>query len=171
VAPRKVPLEERFAKWTRKTETGCWEWLGQTGGTHGYGYIKFNGKKQKAATVAYVWKKGPVPKGLEISHICPGGGNVLCVNPDHLIAETHSENLKRRRKYRYVFNCKHCGQPKEQVKNAWICVPCRASRAKDWRERTGYQFRDYYEANKDHINTRRRAWRLKNRRMQRGDEP
>jgi hypothetical protein len=82
------------------TECGCHAWLGKYG-THGYPYALYRvGKQQrvtrKAATVAYELAKGPVPDGLEVSHTCK---QEWCVNPDHLIAETHSENLKRRRPF------------------------------------------------------------------------
>lgn len=35
---------------------------------------------------------GPIPPGLEIDHICRVR---LCVNPHHLQAVTHAENLRR----------------------------------------------------------------------------
>ena len=109
MAPPKVPLDVRFEKWTRKTETGCWEWLGKRD-RKGYAHIKHDGRDRKAATVAYEWKNGPVPKGLEVSHTCPHGGLFArCVNPDHLVAETHGENLRRRR--RYVRKMAKCGHP------------------------------------------------------------
>lgn len=163
--PKVQALEDRFARFTEvDPETGCFIWIGKI--DHGgYGHIKYQGRDQKAATVAYEFYKGPVPTGLEVSHICPGGGNPACVNPDHLIAETHSENLKRRRAYRWVINCPHCGKPKEQVKNGdrteWACKACRASRAKEWREKTGYDFNTYRAQNRDRINANRRASRAR----------
>jgi len=121
--------------------SGCHLWLGKVG-AHGYAYCAYrlDGKRfhRKAATVAYELAKGRVPPGLEISHTC---ANVLCVNPDHLLAETHSENIRRRPRYRFVLNCPHCGEPKEFVtsrskkgeEGEWVCRPCRARRAAEWR--------------------------------------
>jgi hypothetical protein len=40
--------------------------------------------------------KGPIPDGLEIDHTCR---NTRCVNPEHLEAVTHAENLRRRYQY------------------------------------------------------------------------
>lgn len=43
--------------------------------------------------------QGPPPTPLhEASHLCPG--NWLCVNPDHLVWETHKENMARMRAHR-----------------------------------------------------------------------
>ena len=36
---------------------------------------------------------GRIPAGLEIDHLCK---NKLCINPDHLEAVTHAENMRRR---------------------------------------------------------------------------
>jgi hypothetical protein len=128
MAPPKVPLEVRFAKWTRKTKTGCWEWLGKKD-RKGYGHIKQDGRDRKAATVAYECKHGPVPEGCEVSHTCPAGGLFeACVNWDHLVAESHSENLKRRRPFsRFKGNvCKrgHPLPPKEERNKNGSCPIC-----------------------------------------------
>ena len=166
MAPKRIPLDLRFEKWTRKTESGCWEWLGQTG-THGYACIKHNGKKQKAATVSYEFYKGPVPKGLEVSHICPGGGNILCVNPDHLVAETHSENLKRRRPFtRYKGNvCKngHPLPPLGDRNQNGSCPICYAEYQAQWKAKNKQYEVDYRATNKDTINANRRARRARAR--------
>jgi hypothetical protein len=37
---------------------------------------------------------GPVPKGLELDHLCKRGANG-CVNPDHLEAVSHTQNVRR----------------------------------------------------------------------------
>lgn len=165
--PKVTPLEERLARLSElDPDTGCFIWIGKI--DHGgYGHIKHDGRDQKAATVAYEFYKGPIPEGLEVSHICPSGANPACVNPDHLIAETHAENLARRewqpKGQRYVLNCRHCGQPKELVKNGnrmdWVCKACRASHAKEWREKTGYDFNTYRAQNRERINEQRRARR------------
>jgi hypothetical protein len=159
MAPRKIPLEERFAKWTKRTETGCWIWTGKVD-PQGYGQMKYEGRWRKSATVAYEWKKGLVPKGLEVSHLCL---TALCVNPDHLIAETHSENLKRRRPFsRFKGNvCKkgHALPPLEERNKNKSCPICYAEYQANWKAKNKQYEVDYYEANKDRINANRRARR------------
>ena len=113
-------------------ETGCHEWLGKIG-TGGYAYIAYreDGKRyhRKAATVALELAGRPRPKDLVVSHVCPGGANRACVNPDHLVWETQAENLQRRewqpKGQRYVLNCKICGKPKVYMAHwnppGWYC--------------------------------------------------
>jgi hypothetical protein len=78
-------------------ESGCWIWLGCTSKTTGYGLTSYEGKSHSAHVFFYEQHKGPVPKGKEVGHIC----NVeACVNPSHLIAMTHRENLAMARKFK-----------------------------------------------------------------------
>lgn len=178
MAPPKIPLDVRFEKWTRKdAETGCWIWLGKIG-EGGYGHIKHEGKSRKAATVAYEFYKGLVPTGLVLDHLCR---NKLCINPEHLEAVTQKVNWDRGNgpesiKGRKVLECKVCGSPYEILwrgrgHEEWGCRRCRAERAKQWREATGYDQTAYRDANKDRINAQRRARRAKARSNRGGPEP
>lgn len=72
--------------------TACWVWVAYQDGK-GYGNFGFGHSKHvKAYRVAYEWAKGSIPKGLELDHLCR---NKLCVNPEHMEAVTHAENVRR----------------------------------------------------------------------------
>lgn len=87
--PRET-LEERFWKKVEKHEDGCWYWRAHR--VRGYGRINVSGKIRAAHVVAYEWYHGPIPPGMEIDHRCR---HTDCVNPNHLEAVTHAENVRR----------------------------------------------------------------------------
>lgn len=145
--------------------TGCFEWLGKIG-TGGYAYIAYreDGKRyhRKAATVALELAGRPGPEGLEVSHICPEGENRACVNPDHLVWETHSENLKRRKPFaRYKGNVCKQGHSLEGMTRASNggCPICEKARLKAWKEKHAGYDAAYRAANRDRIEANRRARR------------
>lgn len=74
-----------------KSDDECWEWQGCR---HPIGHGRFNmGNKIHiyAHRFSYQLKFGEIPTGLVIHHKC---FNPPCVNPNHLEAITHGENLK-----------------------------------------------------------------------------
>ena len=72
--------------------TGCWLWLGSLN-MNGYGKMRYLGSgNTRAHRISYKAFKGPIPEGLELDHLCRVKS---CVNPDHLEAVTHRENLLR----------------------------------------------------------------------------
>lgn len=97
-------LERRF--WEKVDKSGpiparrpdlgaCWVWtLPAT--SHGYGqFIVMRGKRgypRRAHRVAWELVRGPVPRDLDLDHLCR---NRICVNPDHLEPVTNEENIKR----------------------------------------------------------------------------
>lgn len=86
--------------------THCWNWLGAC--SEGYGLffiIGGNGRYLMAHRVSYEMKYGPIPKDLELDHLCH---NKSCVNPEHLEAVTHDINMQRRLPFRgQSIYCKH----------------------------------------------------------------
>ena len=105
------PLEARF--WAKVDKTGeCWLWQGRSLVSSGYGQFGLGGRRagtELAHRVSYRLAFGAIPIGLEISHTCPDP-NPICVNPAHLVAETHAENLHRSATVQFKVNAAktHC---------------------------------------------------------------
>jgi hypothetical protein len=87
--PLRTPIERFMAK-VEFTDT-CWEWTARRD-VLGYGQLLWNQRAGRAHRVAYEYFVGPIPDGLELDHLCR---NPPCVNPDHLEAVTHRENVLR----------------------------------------------------------------------------
>lgn len=96
-------LPKRFSRHIIVDEaTGCWNWDGWIGTNckypkHKYGFCKYidaNGKRRSTSAhrYAYVCINGPIADELDVDHLCQ---NKLCVNPAHLEAVTHRENIRR----------------------------------------------------------------------------
>jgi hypothetical protein len=87
-------LPERF--WDKVAPcpiSGCWLWTASTS-QKGYGSFVVRTRHNVAAhRVTFEVLVGPIPRGLEIDHrVCRVR---CCVNPSHLEAVTHVENIRR----------------------------------------------------------------------------
>lgn len=80
--------------------TGCRIWTGRKrkrkgGCEDGAINLRINGRHvtRAAHRVSFEEFNGPIPEGYEVDHCCV---NSLCIEPTHLEAVTHDENIKRR---------------------------------------------------------------------------
>jgi len=94
---RKIrPIEERFWEKVQKTDA-CWLWTGRlTKGKYGSFYV--TDREIYVHRYSYELHFGSIPDGLDICHSCDVPN---CVNPSHLFAATHRENMAdKERKHR-----------------------------------------------------------------------
>jgi hypothetical protein len=70
---------------------GCWRWRASKNRS-GYGQVGVARKLYLAHRVVYEYCIGPIPKGLELDHLCR---TRACVNPFHLEPVTQRENCLR----------------------------------------------------------------------------
>lgn len=83
--------QEFWASARRDDEGECLIWF-RTKTSAGYGNVRFGGKTHTAHRLAYELTNGPVPKGMELDHLCR---NRLCIDPTHLEPVTRRENILR----------------------------------------------------------------------------
>jgi hypothetical protein len=81
----------RFISHINQMPHGCWIWKGSPDRC-GYGQMRLNGKRPMAHNISWWMFVGEIPKDKEIDHICEVR---LCVNPTHLQALTHKENVNK----------------------------------------------------------------------------
>lgn len=75
------------------TGTRCWIWKGAHT-RQGYGLIRRPHSRAKicAHVATFLMEGGTIPPGMELHHLC---SNPTCVNPAHLRAITHRDNIRR----------------------------------------------------------------------------
>lgn len=104
----------KLQKFVVNPETLCWEWTGSTD-EDGYGTIRrVDSAHLKAHRCSYEEYVGPVPDGLCVCHLCY---NTCCINPSHLYAGTHQQNMLER-------NEKNCGHMFSVLPKLWQYPRC-----------------------------------------------
>lgn len=110
----RIPPIERIKSRIEIDENGCWNYTGQLDRC-GYGKFKIGGRSLGAHKVSYILHNGDFDQSkYEMMHECH---NRKCVNPDHIKAGTHKENMaymetrfamrsrnKKREKGNFVYN-------------------------------------------------------------------
>lgn len=134
---RWMRMPDEITKRVRVDPKGCWIWTGFIDSATGYGRITVDTENELAHRVSYRAFVGPIPPGLEIDHVCR---TRACVNPFHLEAVTHLENVRRSPIGNYAKT--HCpqGHPYD-AKNTYrwgsrrYCIACRDARLREHKQR------------------------------------
>lgn len=84
-------IEQIMRRFTTHKRSGCLMWTGSCC-TNGYGQTSFYGKQVLTHRLLWELKNGPIPRHLEIDHLCH---NKRCANIKHLELVTHQENMNR----------------------------------------------------------------------------
>jgi hypothetical protein len=119
-----------------KQPGGCWLWKGHIDNyrhNRGYGRYGGPGQRRQAHRLIYELLRGPVPKHLDLDHLCRIRH---CVNPDHLEIVTRRTNLLRGKGLAAV-NARKTQCPKGHLYDAKnssgrFCSTCQRERNKLW---------------------------------------
>jgi len=128
--------------------SGCWLWTLSLK-PEGYGSIKINGRSRLAHRISYEEFVGPVPRGLQLDHLCRTRS---CVNPKHLEPVTLGENIRRgdtgktaRARWASKTHCKkgHAFAEHSYISvrdgyNRRICRICKAAANARWLEKVAH---------------------------------
>ncbi len=131
--PSTEPYIHKFFRYIQPNiRTGCWLWLAGID-KEGYG-IFWVRRNALAHRWAYEYFIGPIPKHLELDHLCRVRS---CANPHHVEAVTHAENVARSA-WAVSLTCKY-GHPFDIVlkDGGRDCRTCKNRREAERRLRNG----------------------------------
>lgn len=135
-----APLALPDTFWPRVDRSGeCWLWMGSRSAA-GYGRITIAQRQYFTHRLAYEVLVGPIPEGLEIDHLCRV---TACLNPEHLEAVTHRENILRSTAPMAALAIRTaCSRGHEYADGSFIirrgareCVICRRAAANEYGKR------------------------------------
>lgn len=95
---RRRPAGVSIADWLMERSVmdgACRRWIGAHN-PKGYGQLTEHGRVRPVHQLAYEAWVGPIPEGYEVDHVKALGCRWRdCINPMHLEAVTHRENVRR----------------------------------------------------------------------------
>jgi hypothetical protein len=106
----KIYIDRFNAKHEPEPNSGCWLWTASVD-TGGYGHMGVNRRLVLAHRLSWMIHKNKSPAGFVVMHKCD---IPCCVNPDHLMLGTQSENVADRdkKKRRVALKGEACGASK-----------------------------------------------------------